>query len=200
MELDVEHQYWKTADPDELWAMDKLILARKMGYSCGPAGVPVDTPGEYIVRPCVNAMGLGLGAQKKYLERNTEHLEPGYFWCEFFSGRHLSIDYYHGEQHLCVEGFKSPNTFTTWNLWKRTGDRIPLPGILEQFKHKEWINCEFIDGNLIEVHFRYNPNFTLRPDINEFIPVWIEDEINPPDGYDYVECLALHGRVGAYIR
>lgn len=196
----VEDQYWQTADPNELWAMDKLILARKMGYRCGPAGVPVDVPGEYIVRPCVNAMGLGLGAEKKYLEYQTTHLEPGYFWCEFFTGRHLSVDYYYGEQTLCVEGFKSDNTFTTWDRWLRVDDQIPLPSILNQFKHKEWINCEFIDGNLIEVHFRYNPDFALRSDINEFVPVWIEDEIDPPEGYDYVECLELHGRVGAYIR
>lgn len=200
MDDDVEYQYWKSADPDELWVMDKLILSRKLGYSCGPAGVPVDTPGEYMVRPCVNAMGLGLGAEKKYLETNTEHLEPGYFWCEFFSGRHLSVDYYYGEQTLCVEGFKSDNTFTTWDRWVRVDDQIPLPSILEQFKHKEWMNCEYIGGKLIEAHFRINPNFTLIPNMEEFIPVWIEDEIDPPEGYRFIQALGLHGRIGAYVK
>ena len=115
----VEYQYWQTADPDELWAMDKLILSRKLGYRCGPAGVPVDAPDYYIVRPCVNAMGLGLGAAKSYIEKNTEWLDVGFFWCEWFEGRHLSVDYHYGKQELCVEGFKHPDTFTTWRRWQR---------------------------------------------------------------------------------
>ena len=195
-----EYQYWKSADPDELWAMDKLILSRKLGYNCGPAGVPVDAPGYYIVRPCVNAMGLGLGAAKSYIEKNTEWLDVGFFWCEWFEGRHLSVDYHYGKQELCVEGFKHPDTFTTWRRWQRVEDTVPLPGIIEQFKDKEWINCEFIGGKLIEVHFRHNPDFALRENMQEFIPVWIEDEINPPEGYEYVECVELHGRVGAYVK
>ena len=110
--------------------MDKLILSRKLGYTCGPAGVPVDTPGYYIVRPCVNAMGLGLGAAKSYIEKNTEWLDVGFFWCEWFEGRHLSVDYHYGKQELCVEGFKNPNTFTTWRKWQRVEDTVPLPEIL----------------------------------------------------------------------
>jgi len=33
-----ENLVWETIDPDELWAMDKLILSRKLGYVCGPTG------------------------------------------------------------------------------------------------------------------------------------------------------------------
>ena len=38
LEDSAEDIYWKTADPDELWVMDTLILSRKLGYKCGPAG------------------------------------------------------------------------------------------------------------------------------------------------------------------
>ena len=69
-----EDIFWKTADPECLWVMDKLILSRKLGYTCGPMGVDVPMPGWYIVRPCVNAIGLGLGAQKIWLEKETMHL------------------------------------------------------------------------------------------------------------------------------
>ena len=58
-----EDEMWKTINPDEMWVLDKLILSRKMGYICGPVGTDVPKPDWYIVRPCVNAMGLGLGAQ-----------------------------------------------------------------------------------------------------------------------------------------
>ena len=34
----------------------------------------VPKPDWYIVRPCINAMGLGLGAEKVWLEKDTEHL------------------------------------------------------------------------------------------------------------------------------
>ena len=59
-----EDKVWKTINPDYIWVMDKLILSRKLGYKCGPTGIDVTEPGYYIVRPCVNALGLGLGAKK----------------------------------------------------------------------------------------------------------------------------------------
>ena len=89
---------WENVDPNDAWALDKLVLAKKLGYNCGPAGVNVPESGEYIVRPCVNAMGLGLGARKEFLEKDTAHIKPGYFWCEMFEGRHLSVDYSFGKQ------------------------------------------------------------------------------------------------------
>ena len=69
-----EDKVWKTIDPEHIWVMDKLILSKKLGYNCGPVGIDVPTPGYYIVRPCVNALGLGLGAQKVWLEKETMHL------------------------------------------------------------------------------------------------------------------------------
>jgi len=74
IEDSAEDLVWKTADPDDLWVMDKLILSRKLGYNCGPVGLDVPTPGYYIVRPCVNMLGLGLGAQKVWLECETVHV------------------------------------------------------------------------------------------------------------------------------
>ena len=100
--LDPEEQYWQNPDPDTMWLTDKLILASKMGYKCGPAGIDVPESGDYIVRPVVNAYGLGIGAEKMFIEQTTTHIPPGFFWCEWFEGRHLSVDYKDGEQSLCV--------------------------------------------------------------------------------------------------
>ena len=90
---DAEDDVWKRINPNNIWPLDKLILSRKLGYMCGPVGLRVPKPGWYIVRPCVNMMGLGLGAQKVWLEKTTHHLPVGHFWCEFFTGRHISLDY-----------------------------------------------------------------------------------------------------------
>jgi hypothetical protein len=193
-----EDRVWQTIDPDHIWVMDKLILSRKLGYFCGPTGIDVPNPGWYIVRPCVNAMGLGLGAERIWLDEPTMHLPLGYFWCEWFEGRHLSVDYHYGLPKLCVEGFKNKDTFTQWDRWIKTNDFLHFPKVLDEFIGTPWINCEFIDGKLIEVHFRRNEDF--EGNIEEFIPVWEGQGTTPPAGYTYRHYPDVHGRIGAFIR
>ena len=72
-----------------------------------------------------------------FIEKFTEHLPLGYFWCEWFEGRHLSIDYYKGEVSLVVEGHKSEDTFTKWSKWEKVNDYIEFPKILKDFKKKK---------------------------------------------------------------
>lgn len=192
---------WKTVAPKDLWILDKLILSRYLGYKCGPAGTDVPCPGEYIVRPCINAFGMGLDTKKIFLEKSTDHLSPGTFWCEFFEGKHLSVDYKWGKQILCAQGIKREDTFTQWDKWIRVSDNMPLPDLLKKhFYHQRWINCEFIGNKLIEVHFRYNTDFRWGND--EYIPVWDKnDTISIPSGYRYVEDPeSIVGRIGAFIK
>lgn len=194
-----EDKVWETVNPKDLWVMDKLILSRNLYYTSGPVGMAVPRPGHYIVRPCVNMLGLGLGAQKVWIENTTDHLPLGYFWCEWFSGRHLSIDYHWGKQVLAVEGHKSENTFTKWDHWVKVADRIKLPDVIKPFSKKyEWINVEYIGGKCIEVHFRHNEDFT--GDIVHFIPVWEGEDTTTPDGYTYRSYPDVHGRIGAFVK
>ena len=65
------------------------------------------------------------------------------------------------------------------------------------YPHK-WINCEFIDGNLIEVHLRRNEDFD--EDTQHFIPVWEGQDTTPPKGYTYREYPDVHGRIGAFVK
>ena len=182
-----------------IWVIDKLILSRKLNYKCGPIGTAVPKPDWYIIRPCVNALGLGFGSKKIWIEKETDNLPYGFFWCEWFDGRHLSVDYENGKQILCVEGIKSKDTFTKWQKWFKTKDIIQLPNILRSFIDKyQYINCEFIDNKLIEVHFRNNPDFSY--DNSEYIPVWKGQSTNPPKGYIYVKHPDLHDRIGAFIK
>lgn len=197
--MTAEDMVWITIDPDDIWVLDKLILSRKMYYNSGPVGLDVPHPGFYIVRPCVNMMGLGLGAQRVWIEKDTCDLPVGHFWCEWFEGRHLSIDYHWGKQTLAVEGIKPIDTFTRWSSWIRVADRIRLPSILSEFAAKhEWINCEFIGGKLIEVHLRHNEDFDGN--IMYFIPVWEGESTDPPEGYSYRAYPDVHGRIGAFIK
>jgi len=194
-----EEEVWKSIDPDDIWLLDKLILSRKLGYECGPTGTSVNYPGSYIVRPCINAFGLGLGSQITFIDNETDHLPPGHFWCEIFQGRHLSVDYHKGLQVLCVQGFKETNTLTKWDRWTRTKDYVPRPDIIKPFLEKyEWVNCEFIGDKLIEVHLRPNPDFPGNR--QEYIPVWDGMHEMPPKGYEYIEDPDLNGRIGAWIK
>lgn len=192
---------WLATDPHDLWIFDKLILSRRLGYICGPAGVDVPHDGFYIVRPAVNCIGLGLGAYEQWLTVKglTDHLSPGTFWCEMFEGDHISVDYEWGQQILAVQGFKPGNTFTRWDRWVKVNHRMPVPKLLQPLTRKyHWMNCEYIGGKLIEVHLRRNPDFDY--DNDEFIPVWQGQDTTPPAGYRYVECPELHKRIGAWVK
>lgn len=187
-------------EPDDLWVYDKLILSKKLGYVCGPVGVDVPYPGHYIVRPTVNFLGMGLGAHKAKITKSSDFLSPGHFWCQEFTGRHISVDFYHGQKRLVVEGFRDEKTFTKWKKWVIIDFEIEFPKVLDSLKHKyPWFCCEFIDGNLIEAHIRRNPDF--RYGNSEFVPVWYKDTIElSGKGYSYIPCDGVGDRVGAYIK
>lgn len=197
--MHLEEKMWNSLQPHELWAMDKLILSRHLGYICGPTGTSVPKPGWYCVRPCVNAFGMGLQTQKIYIEDRTDHLPPGHFWCEWFNGRHLSVDYEYGRQKLCVEGIRQIDDFIKWEKWVKTNDIMPLPDLIKKhFYYHRWLNCEFIGTFLIEIHFRYNTDF--RWGNSEYIPVWDENQKELP-GYEYIpDPEPIVGRIGALIR
>jgi len=198
-----EESVWKYADADDLWALDKLILARKMGYIAGPVGTEVPFSDKYMVRPCVNALGLGLGAETYFLHAgSSDHLPVGHFWCEFFEGEHYSVDFFYGEQYIAVKGIKEEETHTKWSSWVRDDKKkFDLPDELGEIPFKyPWINCEFIGGHLIEVHFRRNQDFAHMDDQDEYIPVWQGQDTNPPEGYIYVTDPDVHGRIGAFIK
>lgn len=194
--MSAEERAWLTTSAEHLWMLDKLILSRFLGYRCGPTGVDVPSPANYIVRPCVNAMGLGLGASIQWLEKDTDHLPLGAFWCEIFEGRHLSIDYERGEQRICVEGRKPDDTLQQWSRWSVTDDVIECPEFLRSF---ESANIEMIGGKIIEVHLRHNEDFPPGCDYTNFIPVWQGESIAPPFGYRYLKMPEHNGRIGAFV-
>lgn len=179
-----EEEVWQTTPPSRLWKLDKLLLALHLGYQAGPAGVDVPRPGAYVVRPCVNAMGMARGASYVELHQSTDHLPPGSFWCEPFGGRHLSVDYLLGRPRLVVEA--EPSGFfgrpACW-IQRPRGWAPKIPGVLEE--EPGIVNAEFIGGRLIEVHLRPNPDF--RWGNRQAVPVWRgEAAIDVPPGWRWV--------------
>ena len=157
---------------EDLWCLDKLILAKHLGYYCGPAGV-APVPGTYIVRPVMNQRMMGLGASIEYLD--SDSIPLGYFWSEVFLGRHLSFDYYWGRQCLAVEGFRNSSRLDRFSHWTRVTDVFELPAILQSVADRyEWFNIEVVGNNVIETHFRYNDDFANH-NAQTIVPVWRDE-------------------------
>lgn len=183
--LDVNEE-WDQIHPKDIWAYNKLSLSRVLGYNCGPTGTTVTKPDFYIVRPCINLLGMGRFARKEWIEKETDHYHPSEFWCEVFQGPHLSVDFHQKKSNLVVIGIKNTNDpLYKWRKWEKIDINIEFPEILnELIGNYEWINCEFIGNHLIEVQFRQNPDFRYGNSVA--IPVWDENFKENNENYTFI--------------
>jgi len=175
-ENNISNKEWSIINPKDLWVYNKLQLSKSLGYNCGPCGVDVLESNYYIIRPAINFCGMGRFSRIEWLENSTDDLHPGEFWCEVFQGEHLSVDFIDKKPLLVVKGYKNPkNPSYKWNCWQKVDKEITFPEILNELVGDyECINCEFIDGKLIEVQFRRNLDFRWGNSIA--IPVWSDDQ------------------------
>tara|TARA_B100001778_G_scaffold66497_1_gene52297 strand:+ start:237 stop:830 length:594 start_codon:yes stop_codon:yes gene_type:complete len=171
---------WPTLEWKHLWVYDKLILSKRLGYTCGPAGISVPEPAEYVVRPITNLESMSVGARLQWLEPK-DNIEPGYFWCEKFTGEHITVDYNYGEQSTTVKGYPRKGRLDRFDKWELIDRQIPFPKKLDDLHEKEWVNIEMIGGNIIEVHFRYNDDFRNHNG-KVIYPVWKDEELPQPEG------------------
>lgn len=181
------NEEWNHIHPHDLWVYNKLILSRILGYTCGPSGTNVPKPDFYIVRPCMNLLGMGRLSRIEYIEKSTDDYHPSEFWCEVFKGDHISVDYENQKQKLTVLGTRdSKSPLYKWKKWEKIDKKIEFPDILKNlYGHYQWINCEFIGNKLIEVHFRRNPDF--RHENTEVIPIWDDTNREIYEDYRYIE-------------
>ena len=196
--LDVNDE-WNAIHHNDLWIYNKLQLSRVLGYTCGPVGTTVPKPDFYIVRPSINFLGMGRFAEILWIENSTDHLYPSNFWCEVFKGEHLSVDFHHQEAKLVVRGIKNEDDpLYKWQKWEKIDRKIGFPPILSHLTgNYDWINCEFIDGNLIEVHIRQNPDFRYGNDVA--IPIWDDNDQEKHRNLRYIKD-SDYKRKGFYIK
>lgn len=196
--LEVDDE-WNAIHYEDLWIYNKLQLSRVLGYKCGPIGSTVPKPDFYIVRPAINFLGMGRFAEIVWIEKSTDHFHPSNFWCEVFRGEHLSVDFHYQEAKLVVRGIKDDkDPLYKWKKWEKIDKQVNFPPILENLKgNYDWINCEFIDSNLIEVHVRQNPDF--RYDNEVAIPVWDDNFCENPSFIKDSE-YDTYGRRGIYVK
>lgn len=199
MERINDSDVWTSCPTEHLWIYDKLILAKKLGYSAGPAGICVPKPDWYVVRPITNCRMMGLGAYRAWLIPDRDNIPDGYFWCEWFSGRHITIDYNFGQQSLTAEGIKFTNSLNRFSSWEKIDYPYKLPDCLQQVADvSEWLNIELIDGKIIEAHLRYNDDFSGHNG-SKIWPVWTDKKISQPPNTKFIEN-ACGSRQGFWYR
>jgi len=74
------------------WIMNKLALAERIGHSCGPTGT-LPSEGTFCIRPIMNMYGGGRGGFFKANGSDGRNNIPGYFWCGWFDGPHIWVQY-----------------------------------------------------------------------------------------------------------
>lgn len=196
---------------------NKLDLSLRLGYNAGPAGVPVPETGEYVIRPIINLSGMGATAYIQELQKDKDHdVPPGYFWCERFYGRHVSVNYSWRKAELypinACEGFNDGASLYRFNRWIKL-DEIPeyqLPTWITDTMSCCHINIEFIDGKIIEMHGRHGVDFPANA--KELIPVWKDTEMDQhlmynetkdwifKEDYDDADGTLANPRLGFYYR
>jgi hypothetical protein len=88
------------------------------------------------------------------------------------------------EQISAMQGINDLTQLYKFSKWINTDKKIHLPILLNYLSDCEYINVEFIENKIIEVHLRVSPDPTSY---QELIPVWQGDEINIPSGYTWIE-------------
>ena len=185
------------------WVFNKLEVALRQGLTAGPAAVPPPHSGLYISRPTYNLYGMGVGAEQfqydtKDYEDFTHHatVGPGYFWCEWLSGGHYSIDYQQYEDgswrvnSVWLGSHYSHSNLTKFKSWTRLSTRATpapheLPLELEFLDTFEvpFFNVEMVGDRVIEVHLRPGDlKFDYLPVGTTLVPVW-QGEDTPEGEY-----------------
>jgi len=178
---------WNSIHSNDLWVYSKLFLNNRLGHLCGPTGVPVPYPGYYIVRPSINLLGMGRFSRIEWIDKETDHFHPSEFWCEIFKGEHISVDFRNKKAELVILGERyDNNNLYKWKSWTKIERNIEFPEVLNNLNgNYEWINCEFINNHLIEVHFRRNPDFRYGNTVA--IPVWKDQELENKNNLTFIE-------------
>lgn len=192
-----DSEAWVAYPHMSLW-FNKLYLAQRLEYMCGPGGVAPTVSDYYCVRPIYNVGGMGVGARKQWIDAgDTTGVEPGYFWCEWFDGDQYSVTYEITDHEVfnqisCFLAERDTDNLYRFKRWTKSSKQFPiLPLFRSAFTHSglSVVNIEMIGDKVIETHFRDSPD----PDYDELIPIWSDAtymvDIYTKIGYNFIEAI-----------
>ena len=168
--------------PQHRWLFNKLELSLRLGYNAGPGGTSVPYVGEYVVRPIMNLSGMGVGARKVYLEPGDYNsVPPGYFWCEYFNGQSITVDYEWWDNSpqpvFAARGVRTSPEMYRFSAWQKVDfPTISLPEWISSICDVARFNVEFIDDKIIEIHLRAGVDFPHNA--TQIIPLWSDMDLD----------------------
>lgn len=152
---------------EDRWIFNKLSLAERLGYRCGPLGTEIPAGLEVVIRPIMNVYGDQRGGGFYFSDNRHENFQnyrAGYFWCEKFSGLH---EYVHYTSDLVV-AFSQGEMIGNILHWKEvdSGPSEELPLALQN--KSRYLLVERIGGNIIEVSPRHPATDARRSSIEDY--------------------------------
>jgi hypothetical protein len=182
---------------------NKLDVALQQGLHAGPAGIAPKQSGMYISRPTYNVYGMGIGAKKFYYDKdlmyeaiiNNDIVPPGHFWCEWLSGKHLSVDFHRDPdtgifytRSVWVGVHSSDDNLTKFSHWKREDVDIHYSDIKLKLPWDDLavnaINLEMRGDKVIEAHLRLgNDPWDDLPVGTKVTPIW--NDMDVPEGAEF---------------
>lgn len=168
------------------WIMNKLTLAERLGYNCGPTGMVV-AAGDYCVRPIMNLRGHGAGGFFKVTvapgARRQFHSLPGYFWMDWFDGVHTWVQYIDDVPVTYSENPVVDDVMSTSVRRSDNGNAIAapaLPAILQGIS--KYMLVEMLGDKIIEVSPRMMINNARQWIIDNYKV--IDPAYDPQEGTD----------------
>lgn len=146
-----DYQSYPLIPEADRWIFNKLQLAERLGYECGPIGT-VAPFGDYCVRPIYSMLGEATGGFYKItIDAIKPHInEPhGYFWCEWFDGDHMWTQYINDVPAHASRNRVDPTTNVLSSVsFDLVNDAIVMPDFLKGISR--YMLIEAIGDNIIE--------------------------------------------------
>lgn len=163
--------------PEDRWVYDRLQLADRLGYPCGPAGVPFPWQGTWCSKPISNLRGMGLGARQV---TDPSEVPPGHFWMPWFVGGHISVNYVRDDdQWRPVEALQGLVDAEGYPIaWVRVQTFPPLPTLFDALRARH-LNVEYIGPYVIEAHLRHGFDLAACPEAVAAMVVWEGGHLRP---------------------
>lgn len=150
--------------PRHKWVYNKLEIAERQGFLCGPHGLE---PQAFPVfsKPVFNMRGMGAGSRIiKSAKDYKSHQQPGHIWMPLLEGEHVSSDLavVNGEVAWWRHSIGKPMPGGMFDFWTVLAESRPdLEAYCGDWIERNlgdytgMVNLETIGAKIIECHLRF---------------------------------------------
>ncbi len=170
---------------EDRWIMNKLALAERLGYNCGPTGT-LPPEGTFCVRPIMNMFGGGEGGFFKVDGSEGRNNIPGYFWCEWFDGPHIWVQYINDKPVTYCKNFVVDNVMSCAKVETKLAIVEKLAAPLPEYMRgiSRYMMTESIGDKIIEASPRLMSSSAFEWIVEDYRQ--IDPDYDPEDEIDEI--------------